>query len=104
MRPLLSAIGLARLAPGDSDVWPGPGPRTIDLGAFGKAGLQICYEIIFSGQVVARAPRPDFLFNPSTDAWFGARGRPLNLAQARPLAIEEGLPHVRAPPDPNSVL
>src|SRR3546814_7713149 len=38
MRPLLSAIGLSRLAPGDIDFWPGPGPRTIDLGAFGKAG------------------------------------------------------------------
>src|SRR3546814_7920594 len=76
MRPLLSAIGLSRLAPGDIAFWPGPGPRTIDLGAFGKAGLQICYEIIFSGQVVDRAPRPAFLFNPSLDAWFGAWGPP----------------------------
>ena len=32
MRPLLSAIGLSRLAPGDIDFTPGPGPRTIDLG------------------------------------------------------------------------
>ena len=98
MRPLLSAIGLSRLAPGDIDFWPGPGPRTIDLGAFGKAGLQICYEIIFSGQVVDRAHRPDFLFNPSNDAWFGAWGPPQHLAQARLRAIEEGLPIVRATP------
>src|SRR3546814_4414904 len=71
MRPILSAIGLSRLAPGDIDFWPGPGPRTLDLGAFGRIGLQICYEIIFSGQVVDRDHRPDFIFNPSNDAWFG---------------------------------
>ncbi|HWT42051.1 MAG TPA: apolipoprotein N-acyltransferase, partial [Sphingopyxis sp.] len=34
MRPILSAIGLSRLAPGDIDFWPGPGPHTLDLGAF----------------------------------------------------------------------
>ncbi len=98
MRPVLSAIGLSRLAPGDIDFWPGPGPRTLDLGIFGKAGLQICYEIIFSGQVVDRARRPDFLFNPSNDAWFGGWGPPQHLAQARLRAIEEGLPVVRATP------
>ncbi len=98
MRPILSAIGLSRLAPGDIDFWPGPGPRTLDLGSFGKAGLQICYEIIFSGQVVDRTHRPDFLFNPSNDAWFGSWGPPQHLAQARLRAIEEGLPVIRATP------
>jgi len=98
LRPVLSAIGLSRLAPGDIDFWPGPGPRTLDLGAFGRAGLQICYEIIFSGQVVDRDHRPDFIFNPSNDAWFGAWGPPQHLAQARLRAIEEGLPVVRATP------
>ena len=98
MRPILSAIGLSRLAPGDIDFWPGPGARTLDLGAFGRAGLQICYEIIFSGQVVDRAHRPDFIFNPSNDAWFGGWGPPQHLAQARLRAIEEGLPIVRATP------
>ncbi|WP_332818709.1 apolipoprotein N-acyltransferase [Sphingopyxis sp.] len=98
MRPILSAIGLSRLAPGDIDFWPGPGARTLDLGAFGQAGLQICYEIIFSGQVVDRAHRPDFIFNPSNDAWFGGWGPPQHLAQARLRAIEEGLPVVRATP------
>ena len=98
LRPLLSAIGLSRLVPGDIDFRPGPGPRTLDLGRFGRAGLQICYEIIFSGQVADRAHRPDFLFNPSNDAWFGQWGPPQHLAQARLRAIEEGLPVVRATP------
>jgi len=98
MRPLLSAIGLSRLVPGDLDFWPGPGPRTLDLPGFGKMGVQICYEMIFSGQVVDRANRPDFIFNPSNDAWSGASGPPQHFAQARLRAIEEGLPVVRATP------
>jgi predicted amidohydrolase len=47
--------------PGDLDFWPGPGPRTLDLPFNGqrvKVGMQICYEIIFSGQVVDRATAP----------------------------------------------
>ncbi|WP_339689367.1 apolipoprotein N-acyltransferase [uncultured Parasphingorhabdus sp.] len=98
MRPLLSAIGLSRLAPGDFDFWPGPGARSFDLGKFGKAGLQVCYEIIFSGQVVDPDDRPDFIFNPSNDAWFGSWGPPQHLAQARLRAIEEGLPVIRSTP------
>lgn len=98
MRPILSAIGLSRLAPGDVDFDPGPGPRTLDLPLIGKAGFQLCYEIIFSGEVVDRANRPAFLFNPSNDAWFGAWGPPQHLAQARLRALEEGLPILRSTP------
>ena len=98
MRPLLSAIGLSRLAPGDLDFLSGPGARTLDLGQFGRAGVQICYEIIFSGDVVDNRNRPDFIFNPSNDAWFGAWGPPQHLAQARLRAIEEALPVIRATP------
>jgi hypothetical protein len=54
------------------DFLPGPGPRTVDFGAYGKAGIQICYEIVFSGEVVDPANRPDYIFNPSNDGWFGA--------------------------------
>jgi len=96
---LLSAIGLSRLAPGDLDFAPGPGPRTVALpGAWGKVGFQLCYEIIFSGEVVDRADRPDFLFNPSNDAWFGRWGPPQHLAQARLRAAEEGVPVIRSTP------
>jgi apolipoprotein N-acyltransferase len=98
MRPLLSSIGLSRLAPGDKDFLSGPGPRNIELPGFGTAGIQICYEIIFSGQVVSDEERPDFIFNPSNDAWFGAWGPPQHLAQARLRALEEGLPVLRATP------
>jgi apolipoprotein N-acyltransferase len=96
LRGLLEPLGLARLVPGDIDFWPGPGPRTLDLKPWGKVGVQICYEIVFSGEVVDPANRPDFLFNPSNDGWFGASGPPQHLAQARLRAIEEGLPVLRA--------
>ena len=99
MRPLLSAIGLSRLAPGDLDFTSGPGPRTINLGGdWGKVGFTLCYEIIFSGAVVDEKNRPGFIFNPSNDAWFGRWGPPQHLAQARLRAAEEGLPVIRATP------
>ncbi|MEA3041737.1 MAG: apolipoprotein N-acyltransferase [Sphingomonadales bacterium] len=98
MRPLLSALGLSQLAPGTLDQDAGPGPRTLDLPIVGRVGFQLCYEIIFSGEVVDRANRPNVLFNPSNDAWFGEWGPPQHLAQARLRALEEGLPVLRATP------
>ncbi|MBO9714858.1 apolipoprotein N-acyltransferase [Sphingomonas sp.] len=98
MREILAPLGLARLVMGEIDFLPGPGPRTLAVPGFGKVGVQICYEIIFSGHTVDPANRPDFLFNPSNDAWFGAWGPPQHLAQARMRAIEEGLPILRGTP------
>lgn len=96
LRWLLEPLGASRLVAGTLDFWPGPGPRTIDFGSFGEAGIQICYEIVFSGEVVDRANRPDYIFNPSNDGWFGSWGPPQHLAQARLRAVEEGLPVLRS--------
>ncbi|WP_323810544.1 apolipoprotein N-acyltransferase [Sphingobium baderi] len=103
MRSILQPLGLSRLVPGDADFWPGPGPQSLTLPVAPgrpemRMGVQICYEIIFSGQVVDAANRPAFLFNPSNDAWFGSWGPVQHLAQARLRAMEEGLPIVRATP------
>ncbi len=96
LRGVLEPLGLSRLVAGTIDYRPGPGPRTLDLGEHGRAGVQICYEIVFSGQVVEPGNRPDFIFNPSNDGWFGAWGPPQHLGQARLRAIEEGLPVLRS--------
>ncbi|MFN2099544.1 apolipoprotein N-acyltransferase [Altererythrobacter sp. MF3-039] len=96
LRWLLEPLGATRLVAGSIDFIPGPGPETLDLGAWGLAGIQICYEIIFSGQVTDGEKRPDYIFNPSNDGWFGAWGPPQHLAQARMRAIEEGLPVLRS--------
>ena len=101
LRWLLEPLGATRLVPGAIDFLPGEGPRTLDLPFDGKrvkVGMQICYEMIFSGRVVDRKSRPDFIFNPSNDAWFGSWGPPQHLSQARLRAIEEGLPVVRSTP------
>lgn len=98
MRPLLEPLGLARLVMGDIDFIAGPGPAAIPVPGFGNIGVAVCYEIIFSGSIVDRDHRPDLLFNPSNDAWFGKWGPPQHLAQARLRAIEEGLPILRATP------
>jgi apolipoprotein N-acyltransferase len=103
MRNILQPLGLSRLVPGDADFWPGPGPQSLTLPAtLGrpelKMGVQICYEIIFSGQVIDAKNRPAFLFNPSNDAWFGSWGPVQHLAQARLRAIEEGIPIIRSTP------
>jgi apolipoprotein N-acyltransferase len=103
MRSILQPLGLSRLVPGDADFWPGPGPQSLTLPAATgrpplKMGVQICYEIIFSGHVIDAANRPAFLFNPSNDAWFGSWGPVQHLAQARLRAIEEGVPILRSTP------
>ncbi len=103
LRSVLEPIGLSRLVPGDADFWPGPGPQSLTIPATTgrpalSMGAQICYEIVFSGQVVDSANRPAFLFNPSNDAWFGPWGPVQHLAQARLRALEEGLPIIRSTP------
>jgi apolipoprotein N-acyltransferase len=96
LREVLEPLGLTRFVPGAIDFLPGPGPRTLDLGAWGQAGIQVCYEIIFTGQVTDRTNRPDYIYTGSNDGWFGAHGPPQHFAQSRLRAIEEGLPVLRS--------
>ncbi len=103
-RELMERLGLARLAPGDIDFVPGPGPRTLIVPGMPPVGAMICYEIIFGGRVVEPGKRPAWIVNISNDAWFGPTGPPQHLAQARLRAIEEGLPIARATPTGVSAL
>ena len=104
LRPLADVIGLSRLAPGDIDFTPGPGPRTITLPGLPAVGPLVCYEMIFPTDIVDEAHRPAWLFNPSNDAWFADTGPWQHLALARLRAIEEGLPIARSTPTGVSAL
>ncbi len=75
----------------------GPGPRTLHVPGVPPFGALICYEAIFSGQIVDSTNRPDWLVNVTNDAWFGnSTGPRQHLAAARMRAVEEGLPLLRA--------
>jgi apolipoprotein N-acyltransferase len=84
------------MQPGDG-LAPGPGPRTMHVPGLPAIGPLICYEAIFSGEIVDPRERPDWLVNVTNDAWFGDSSGPRqHLAAARMRAVEEGLPLVRA--------
>ncbi|MGH7120414.1 MAG: apolipoprotein N-acyltransferase [Acetobacteraceae bacterium] len=74
----------------------GPGPQTLQVAGLPPFGPLICYEAIFSGEIVG-AQRPAWLVNITNDAWFGNTAGPRqHLAAARLRAVEEGLPLLRA--------
>ncbi|NHO52966.1 apolipoprotein N-acyltransferase [Acetobacter estunensis] len=76
---------------------PGPGPLSWHLPDLPPVGPLVCYEVIFSGHVVDRHDRPQWLVNVTNDAWYGNSAGPRqHLAAVRLRAVEEGLPVVRA--------
>jgi apolipoprotein N-acyltransferase len=75
----------------------GPGPRTLHVNGLPAFGPLICYEAIFTGEIIDHHDRPAWLVNVTNDAWFGNSSGPRqHLAAARMRAVEEGLPLVRA--------
>lgn len=94
-QPSWAQIGI-QVVPGGGFA-SGPGPQTLRIPGVPPVGPLICYEVIFPGQVVDEADRPDWMVNVTNDAWFGTSTGPRqHLAAARLRAVEEGLPLLRA--------
>ncbi len=75
----------------------GPGAALMDVGVLGKALPLICYEAVFTQDILSAPDRADFLLQITNDAWFGTRSGPYqHLAQAQMRAIEQGLPMLRS--------
>ncbi len=75
----------------------GPGAALLQAGPLGKAMPLICYEAVFTQDVLAAPGRADFLLQITNDAWFGTWSGPYqHLAQAQMRAIEQGLPMMRS--------
>lgn len=83
-----------KITPGGG-MTPGPGPRTLHVPGIPPFDPLICYESIFSGEIVDQADRPAWMLNISDNAWFGnTTGPRQDLATTRLRAVEEGLPLV----------
>jgi apolipoprotein N-acyltransferase len=73
----------------------GKGAQTIVVQGFSFSPL-ICYEVIFSGEVIDKKQRPDLFVNLTNDAWFGKSSGPYqHFDMARMRSIEYGIPLVR---------
>jgi len=89
-------LPFGKLTEGRGDFTAGPGPRTQHFKGLPPFAAIICYEVIFSANVVDPNDRPSWILNITNDAWFGpSTGPRQHLVQARFRAVEEGLPVVR---------
>ena len=97
---ILRSLGITNFVhvPGGFD--PGSRRRLLDVPGLPPVAPQICYEAIFSGEVLpegAAAAKAGVMLNVTNDGWFGNTAGPYqHLAQARLRAVEEGLPLIRA--------
>lgn len=96
LRSVLPAF-IKKVTLGNLDYSSGVGLQTLNVAQTPPFSPLICYEAIFSGQVVAlQQPRPQWLLNITNDAWYGdTSGPPQHLAITQVRAIEEGIPLVR---------
>ncbi len=94
--PFRGLLNIDKITGGGRDFSAGPGRVTLRLPGLPPVSPLICYEVIFSGQVVDGADRPGWILNITNDGWYGNSPGPYqHFAAARLRAVEEGLPLVR---------
>jgi len=97
-RKTLESIGLSALTRLRGGFETGRTPRPlVDIPGLSTAGVLICYEVIFPGQVIKAKSRPSLLINLTNDGWFGNTTGPYqHFHNSRVRAVEEGLPLIRS--------
>ena len=75
---------------------PGKGLKVIEKNSIPPFVTLICYESLFSNEIIAKVNDAKWLVNITNDAWFGKKGGPnQHLAISRMRALENNLPLVR---------
>jgi apolipoprotein N-acyltransferase len=97
-KSLLEQLGLRHLVHIPGGFEAGDQQHLLDVPGLPHIAPLICYEAIFSGEVVpSTESRPSVLLNVTNDSWFAFTSGPYqHFSQARLRAIEEGLPLIRA--------
>ncbi len=96
-REALESIGLQQLAGDRGGFAPGNSRKLVTSGIAPQFLPLICYEVIFSGNLMDGNQRAGWIVNLTNDGWFGSTPGPYqHLRQAILRAVEEGLPLVRA--------
>jgi len=93
---------LEKLSPGDYDYTAGEGLRTLSIEGFPSFSPLICYEAIFTQEVIPEQgastgrKSPGWMLNLTNDGWYlDSPGIYQHLQLTRMRAIEEGIPLVR---------
>ena len=97
---LAKRFGLQEITGIDGGFTPAVSRRILSTKTAGRFLPLICYEIVFSGQILpddSEDERPSWIVNVTNDAWFGLTTGPYqHHRQAVVRGVEEGLPVVRA--------
>lgn len=99
LRGLLSFLSLNKavdkITGGGMGLSSGDAARTLITEDFSFSPL-VCYEVIFSDEVVNREHLPDIFVNLTNDSWFGNSSGPYqHFDMAKMRAIEYGIPLIR---------
>lgn len=94
--PFRDLIPFIDVIAGPKDFSKGMTNKLFEVPGIGRIQMLICYEAIFSGAVIDRNNKPDFMVNLTNDSWFGTTIGPWqHLAQSRMRAVEEGITLIR---------
>ena len=71
--------------------------QTMKLDSYAEFAPLICYEVIFSGQIVRKQNKPKWAVVLTNDGWYGISAGPYqHLVAAQMRAVEEGISVVRS--------